>query len=473
MSELSQGRPRLMLLTFATLLLALGAAIAWVARAIIVPVTAMRDAARRIAEGDLSYEVEHRGDDEVGEMAEAFRGSIAYIRDVADAAAAVARGDLTRSTAPRSSEDHLSRNVNAAAESVRTLVSECARLAEALRVGRLETRASTRLSGSYGEVLHGLDEMMVATSTPVRECREVLGSLARRDLTARIRGRYAGEFAELASSVNTAAGTLQEGFQLVATSSREVATAVREIATSSQEVASGAAEQVAALEETTASLRQVSENTRRNAESAVAARSTAAEAASSTAQGASATRAMVDAMERIDEATAATATIIRDINDIAFQTNLLALNAAVEGARAGEAGRGFAVVAEEVRNLALRAKEAARNTETLIQQSRALTVSGRERAAEVSGSLDSIESRVARLTSLVGDISGASSSQAQDIEGLHRSVASIEAVVQRNAASAEQSASASEEMSAQAEQLKNLVANFRLGDHGHPMARAA
>jgi methyl-accepting chemotaxis protein len=473
MSDLSQSRPRRMLFTFAALLLALAAAIAWVARAIIVPVTAMRDAARRIAEGDLSHEVDHRGDDEVGEMAEAFRGSIAYIRDVADAAAALARGDLTRTAAPRSDDDTLSRNVNAASQSVRALVAECARLVDALRHGRLDVRAGAQLPGSFGEVTAGLDGMMEAVATPVRESEAVLGRLARRDLTARITGRYQGEFGSLASSVNTAAGTLQEGFQLVATSSREVATAVREIATSAQEVASGAAEQVAALEETASSLKQVNDSTRRNAESALTARAIAREAADSTARGAAATRVMLDAMSKIEEATGATATIIRDINDIAFQTNLLALNAAVEGARAGDAGRGFAVVAEEVRNLALRAKEAARNTEALIQQSMALTASGRGTAGEVAGSLESIESRVARLTALVADISGASESQSRDIDELHRSVASIETVVQRNAANAEQSASASEEMSAQAEQLKNLVANFRLGDHAHPMARAA
>ncbi len=474
MSQLSDSRPRLMILAFAGLLAVLCGALWLLARAMIGPIADMRDAARRIAEGDLSHEVTHRGDDEIGEMAEAFRGSVQYIHDVADAAAALARGDLTRTAAPRSDDDTLSRNVNAASQGVRALVAECARLVDALRHGRLDVRAGAQLPGSFGEVTAGLDGMMEAVATPVRESEAVLGRLARRDLTARITGRYQGEFGSLASSVNTDAGTLQEGFQLVATSSREVATAVREIATSAQEVASGAAEQVAALEETASSLKQVNDSTRRNAESALTARAIAREAADSTARGAAATRVMLDAMSKIEEATGATATIIRDINDIAFQTNLLALNAAVEGARAGEAGRGFAVVAEEVRNLALRAKEAARNTEALIQQSMALTASGRGTAGEVAGSLESIESRVARLTALVADISGASESQSRDIDELHRSVASIETVVQRNAANAEQSASASEEMSAQAEQLKNLVANFRLGgDHDAPAMRRA
>jgi methyl-accepting chemotaxis protein len=474
MSQLSDSRPRVMMLAFAGLLAVLCGALWLLARAIVGPIAAMRDAARRIAEGDLSREVTHRGDDEIGEMAEAFRGSVQYIHDVADAAGALARGDLTRTAAPRSDDDALSRSVNAASQSVRALVAECARLVDALRHGRLDVRAGAQLPGSFGEVTAGLDGMMEAVATPVRESEAVLGRLARRDLTARIAGRYQGEFGSLANSVNTAAGTLQEGFQLVATSSREVATAVREIATSAQEVASGAAEQVAALEETAASLKQVSDNTRRNAESSQAARAIAREAADSTAVGAAATRLMLDAMSKIEEATGATATIIRDINDIAFQTNLLALNAAVEGARAGEAGRGFAVVAEEVRNLALRAKEAARNTEALIQQSMALTASGRGTAGEVAGSLASIESRVARLSTLVADISGASESQSRDIDELHRSVASIETVVQRNASNAEQSASASEEMSAQAEQLKNLVANFRLGgEHDAPAMRRA
>ena len=476
MTELTDSRPRVMNAVFA-LALGLVSLAAWLlARSIVGPVTAMRDVARRIAEGDLSQTITHRSEDEVGQMAEAFRGSVAYIQDIANAAAAVARGDLTHRAQPRSAEDELTRNVNAAAESVRSLVGECGRLAGAVREGRLDARASVKLAGSYGEVLKGLDAMMEATAQPVSEARQVLGRLAQRDLTPRIAGRYAGEFGELASSVNVAANTLQEGFQLVATSAREVASAVREIATSAQQVASGASEQAASLEETSASLKQVSHNTRRNAASAQSARDIAKETADTTVQGTSAMREMAQAMTKIEEAATATAAIIRDINDIAFQTNLLALNAAVEGARAGEAGRGFAVVAEEVRNLALRAKEAARNTEALIQQSMALTASGKATASEVAESLTAIEARVVRLTGIVTDISGASEEQARDIDELNRNVTSVETVVQRNAANAEQSASASEEMSAQAEQLKALVANFRLGDNAYaqaPMRRAA
>ena len=171
---------------------------------------------------------------------------------------------------------------------------------------------------------------------------------------------------------------------------------------------------------------------------------------------------MVQAMAKIRASSEGTAQIIRDINEIAFQTNLLALNAAVEAARAGEAGRGFAVVAEEVRNLALRSKEAAKKTEVLISDSMQLSEKGGEIAGEVNAQLGDIVSSASKVTAVMGEIAAASREQSQGIDQVNKAVAEMDRAVQQAAASAEQSSSAAEEMSGQARELAGMVGRFKL-----------
>ena len=169
-------------------------------------------------------------------------------------------------------------------------------------------------------------------------------------------------------------------------------------------------------------------------------------------------------MRRIRKSGQSTAQIITDINEIAFQTNLLALNAAVEAARAGDAGRGFAVVADEVRALALRSKEAALKTETLIEDSLKLTEEGEVVSGRVRDGLDSVEKSVGKLSTVVAGISAASRDQAVRLGQIHSAVAQIDAVTQQNAAISEESAVAAQELSAHAEESAALVSQFRVGN---------
>ena len=171
---------------------------------------------------------------------------------------------------------------------------------------------------------------------------------------------------------------------------------------------------------------------------------------------------MTNAMTRIRGSAEGTAAIIRDINEIAFQTNLLALNAAVEAARAGDAGRGFAVVAEEVRNLALRSKEAAKKTEALIKDSVTLAQSGEIIGKDVTSNLYQIVQSIDQVSAVVGEIATASAEQARGIALLNQAVSQMDMVTQQNAASSEQAASTAEELSSQAQALTSLVQQFRL-----------
>jgi methyl-accepting chemotaxis protein len=162
-------------------------------------------------------------------------------------------------------------------------------------------------------------------------------------------------------------------------------------------------------------------------------------------------------MDEIAKASEETSKIIKTIDEIAFQTNLLALNAAVEAARAGEAGAGFAVVANEVRNLAMRAADAARNTSALIEGTVKKVKEGSDLVGRTNGAFAEVSKSAARVADLVSEIAAASTEQAQGIDQINRAVTEMDKVTQQNAANAEESASASEEMNAQAAQMKQIA----------------
>ncbi len=271
-----------------------------------------------------------------------------------------------------------------------------------------------------------------------------------------------GNFMKISEALNTTIGSLHDALAQVAISADQISSASDQIASSSQTVAQGASEQASNLEETSSSLEEMASMTRQNADNTQQASSIAEESKNAAEQGNSEMEQMVDAMNQIQSAADDTFQIIQDINDIAFQTNLLALNAAVEAARAGDAGRGFAVVAEEVRNLALRAKESAKKTEDLIKGSVKLAKHGGHLSENVKKNLGEIASRISKVTDIVKEITSASQEQAKGIDMLNQAVSQMDQVTQQNAANSEESSSASEELNSQAAELAGMVARFQL-----------
>ena len=242
--------------------------------------------------------------------------------------------------------------------------------------------------------------------------------------------------------------------------SEQVSSAAGQVSGASQSLAQGASEQAAAIEETSSSLEEMSSMTKQNASNANECKNLGGAAKDGAEKGAEAMDRMSAAINDIKRSSDETAKIVKTIDEIAFQTNLLALNAAVEAARAGDAGKGFAVVAEEVRNLAQRAGEAARNTSALIEASVKNADNGVKISVEVAAALKEIAETARKVNDLSAEVAAASTEQAQGIDQISTAVTQMDSVTQQNAANAEESASASEELSAQAAQLNNMVAEL-------------
>lgn len=250
--------------------------------------------------------------------------------------------------------------------------------------------------------------------------------------------------------INTVVSGLTLGSDQVASSSEHVAS-------SSQSLADGAAKQAAGLEETSSSLEEMASMTRQNAENALHANQLVVQGSDLMEKAKGSMTAMVQAIQEVNQASEDTGKIVNTIDAIAFQTNLLALNASVEAARAGDAGAGFAVVANEVRSLALRAAEAAKNTSQLIDGTIIKVKESSELVLETQGSYQNVAEVLDKIVKLVGEISTASQEQAQGLDQINRAMSEMDKVVQQNSNNAEMSASASNEMMTQAEQMREHI----------------
>ncbi len=344
------------------------------------------------------------------------------------------------------------------------LVTETRTLAEAGRDGRLSARGdSTRFSGSYQQMVAGINELLDAVIAPVNDASQVLERVAARDLTARVTAEYPGDHAALKNSLNRAVADLESSLLDVSSAAGQVASASNQITEGAQSLAQRASEQASSIEEIAANLHEVTAIAQQSSQHARHAQALSEAAQQSSEQGTHAMASLSGAVERIKDSSYRTAKIIRTIDEIAFQTNLLALNAAVEAARAGDAGKGFAVVADEVRALAIRAADAARQTAGLLEESQQHAEQGASLNGDVARSFTEIAARTAEVTSVMREIAAATEQQREGVLQVNTAIEQMNDVTQSMAANSEESAASAEELTGQADSMQGMVERFTLG----------
>jgi len=290
----------------------------------------------------------------------------------------------------------------------------------------------------------------------------VLSAMNGNNLNREITREYLGSFSDIKNALNNIIGTFNKIIGDIISASAQVAAGAKQISESSMTLAHGSSEQAASVEELNATALTINEKTSLNAENAKDAAGLSVNSKSSAAKGDTDMRQMLASMHSIKESSDSISQIIKIIEDIALQTNLLALNAAVEAARAGEHGKGFTVVAEEVRTLASRSQKAAKETAGLIEESNMRVVEGTVIAEKTASTLQTIVTDVSRVADIIDGISRSSAEQANAVEHITVGLNQITQVVSDNSATSEESASASQELSSQAELLREMVGVFKL-----------
>jgi methyl-accepting chemotaxis protein len=439
----------------------------WISSIIAEPLKRISRIATEVAHGDFSQKVSVDRKDEVGVLSAAIEDLIEYVAGISHAMEGVGKGDLSVNVAPKSERDTLSHNVNNTISSLREVMAETQILIQAAQNGILSKRGdAARFNGAYGDLLRCVDGLFDAIAAPINEASSVLEKVAAGDLTVRVTGNYNGDFMKIKESLNEALTNLDQGLKQVTVSASQVASAANQISSGAQSLANGSSEQASALEALSASLQETSSMARLNAANAKQSHVISESARHSADRGVAQMQSLSEAIGRIKTSADATARIVKTIDEIAFQTNLLALNAAVEAARAGDAGRGFAVVAEEVRNLAMRSAEAARNTSTLIEDSVKNAEGGVAINQEVTRSLKEINDQIRKVSEVVAEISAASEQQNEGVEQVNKAVEQMNLVTQQTAANSEESASAAAELSSQSEGMFAIVSRFKISGAG-------
>lgn len=334
--------------------------------------------------------------------------------------------------------------------------------------GNLTIQVDTQSNDEIGVLSRTFLEMAENLKTIIGDISYLLEEMSRGNfrVDTKYEDKYVGDYHEILTAVKTINFNLSNTLVEINTASDQVSTGADQVSASAQTLSQGAAEQASSVEELTSTITEISDRIKNNADNARQASHLSEEAGGEVEESNRNMEQLMTAMEEITGNSREIGKIIRTIDDIAFQTNILALNAAVEAARAGEAGKGFSVVADEVRSLAGKSAEAAKNTTALIETTVEAIEKGRLLADKTAVSLHSVVDTSRSVDEKVRQIAKASEEESYAVTQIAAGLEQISAVVQTNSATAEEGAAASEELSGQGQMLKSLVSRFKLRDEG-------
>jgi methyl-accepting chemotaxis protein len=414
-----------------------------------------------LAEGDLRAAELPATRDEIGALARDLARVAEAERGIAEAAEALARGDVEAEIHTRSGLDTLAKAMVGLRQGIRHLVAELDTVAQAAAEGRLGRRANvSQLQGVFAGLAMRSNAAIDACALPASRALDALEAVAAGDLTARMHGEFRGDHARLLDAVNSALERIAHTLDDVRSGASELAQAGAHLSEQATAQADTVVQLTMAVGAVDGGLRGIVEASQAAAADAVAAASALATAERLADDGNGQVASLDDAFGRVHASVSATERIVRTIEEIAFQTNLLALNAAVEAARAGEAGRGFAVVAEEVRALAGRSAEASRQTAALITESVGSAAAGAAATRGVSGTVTRLRAEVRAIAALAEQVRATTTRQEAEITALGPALGALRAAADSVQRAADTSAEASRELDANAVALQDAVAVY-------------
>jgi methyl-accepting chemotaxis protein len=370
--------------------------------------------------------------------------------------------------------NEIKNSLNECIDAISGMIAEAKTLSKAAIDGDLDIRADeSGYRGEYRQIIHGMNQTLEGFAKPAQDIGDVMQRLAEKDFTTTITKDYPGEYGKLRDNINSVIINMRAAIEQISESANQFAEGSRTIAESAQNLAQGAQTQSASVEEMTASTEELARSVSAVKDNANESTKVATRSSQLAEEGGRAVQRSIESMEQIRGSSQKISEIIQVIAEIASQTNLLALNAAIEAARAGEHGMGFAVVADEVRKLAERSNQAAREISSLIRESTQRVEEGAQLSTQTGEALKQIIKAADETAAKITEIAAATVQQAANTEEAAKAIQGVSAVTEETAAGSEQMAASSEELGAQATALRELVAQFRVGNgsgsgfHGH------